>query len=155
VALLGASCAAPGIQPPGASVNLTTQMPTVGADEIAAEKRRQLVLTLQGYLAQSSRVEAVAHRLLVANRADCRDVVGPRYGMQGVSRNDIDPRYRDLVAEAFNLDAERLTVLTVVPGGPAAKAGIAPGDVLVTFNGEQIPTTRSAQWLAAHRPRNS
>jgi S1-C subfamily serine protease len=32
-------------------------------------------------------------------------------------------------------------VQSVTPGGPAAKAGIKPGEVLVSVAGKQIPTT--------------
>lgn len=39
------------------------------------------------------------------------------------------------------MDAERgAVVLDVQPGGPAAQAGVRPGDVVVRFAGEQIGT---------------
>src|SRR5262245_44788840 len=87
LALLSASCASSSLQSSamhsaGSGVELPTQAPSVADDEIAGEKRRQQVLTLQSYAAQSARIENVAHKLLVANRADCKNVVTPRPGWQ-------------------------------------------------------------------------
>jgi Zn-dependent protease with chaperone function len=61
---------------------------------------------------------------------------------------DLPPAGREIAAEALNLDAERPTLVTVVDGGPAARARMVPGDVLVAINGERIPLTRSSEWLA-------
>jgi S1-C subfamily serine protease len=35
----------------------------------------------------------------------------------------------------------------VVSGGPAAEAGLRPGDLLVSANGEQVPSAQSLQRL--------
>jgi hypothetical protein len=122
----------------------------VRADEIAAEKRRQQVIGLQSFAAQSTRVQNVAHRLMVANRSDCGNNVVPRPGWQLLSLQDLQPASREIFAEALNLDGERLTVATIVEGGPAAKAGLLPGDALVAINGEHIPPTRSSEFVAQH-----
>jgi len=137
LALLCASCAGP-----------VAQLPNISTDEVAAEKRRQEVVQLQTFAAQVTRVENVAHRLMVANRSDCADVVAPRMGWKILARADLHPERRDVAAEALNLDAERPTVVTVVAGGPAAKSGLLPGDVLVSIDGEQAPANRFAEWIA-------
>lgn len=153
IAFAGASCAGPAMQTRGA-VELPTQMPDVGADEIATEKRRQQVFALQSFSQQTARVQNVAHRLLVANRSDCKNVITPRPGFSAFARNELSASSRDIIGEALNLDAERATVVSVVEGGPAAKAGLLPGDVLLTFNGVQIPSFKPSQWLGAQMHRN-
>jgi S1-C subfamily serine protease len=44
------------------------------------------------------------------------------------------------MAEAFHLDSSGVLVQDVAAGGPAAKAGVRPGDVLVTLGGERFST---------------
>ena len=60
IALAGASCAGPAMQTRSA-VELPTQMPDVGADEIATEKRRQQVFALQSFSQQNGRYDTFAH----------------------------------------------------------------------------------------------
>jgi serine protease Do len=53
----------------------------------------------------------------------------------GVGMTDVAPER----AKALRLDSERgVEVTKVQPGGPIDKAGIRPGDVLLTYNGETI-----------------
>lgn len=40
-------------------------------------------------------------------------------------------------------------VSSVLPGGPAEKAGIRPGDVITSFNGTAIPAARATEDLPA------
>src|SRR5258708_7546086 len=76
LALWCTSCAAP-----------VTQLPGVSADELADEKRQQqafqreqLILQVKNFVAQSARLENVAHRLAVANRSDCKSSITPKLG---------------------------------------------------------------------------
>ena len=49
---------------------------------------------------------------------------------------------RSEAVEAFGLPDRRGAVVSAVePGGPAAKAGLEPGDVIVEYNGQPIGTT--------------
>ena len=44
-------------------------------------------------------------------------------------------------------------IVTVTPGGPAAKASIQPGDIIVDLAGEPVPSAAALQSvLAAHKP---
>jgi Zn-dependent protease with chaperone function len=61
---------------------------------------------------------------------------------------DLEPPAREIVAEALSLDAERPTIVTLVEGGPAARAGLSAGDVLVAIDGEPVPPVRSSRWVA-------
>jgi serine protease Do len=54
---------------------------------------------------------------------------------------EISPVTRDLV-EPLGLDAAKgALVRSVDPAGPASKAGIEPGDVIVSFNGQPVTTS--------------
>jgi serine protease Do len=65
-------------------------------------------------------------------------------GRIGVSVQPITPD----VAEALNLKDRRGALVATVPsGGPAANAGIQPGDVIINFNGK--PVTRSDDLVQA------
>jgi serine protease Do len=55
-----------------------------------------------------------------------------------------------LIAAAFGLPPERgAIVASVIPGGPGARAGVQPGDVIVAFNSEPVSDVREALKLAA------
>ena len=46
-------------------------------------------------------------------------------------------------------DDKGVVVLAVAPGGPADKAGISPGDVIVAFDGEATDRDDRLKWLAS------
>jgi serine protease Do len=59
-------------------------------------------------------------------------------GWLGVTIQDVDKN----LAESFGLDKPRGALVTQLqPGGPAAEGGLEAGDVIVTFDGVDIPTS--------------
>ncbi len=67
-------------------------------------------------------------------------------GYLGVSMQDLTPE----LVDAFKLKVrEGALVSDVVPGSPAAKAGIKSGDVLTSFNGKKITDGRSLKLTVA------
>ncbi len=70
-------------------------------------------------------------------------------GWIGVEPQDVTPA----IAESFGLEQKGTIVAGVLQGGPADKAGIKPGDVLLNVNGQEITdTTRLLNVIAQIKP---
>jgi serine protease Do len=67
----------------------------------------------------------------------------------GVSIRDV----RELTADErteLKVDGDKGAVIEyVAPGGPADKAGIVPGDVVVAFDGKPVDRGKDLQWMAS------
>ena len=69
-----------------------------------------------------------------------------RRGWLGVKIQSVTPE----IADSMNLGRARgALVADVTPDGPAAKAGIEPGDVVVEFNGRQVHSMRDLPKIVA------
>ncbi|MGH6872743.1 MAG: DegQ family serine endoprotease [Rhizomicrobium sp.] len=85
-----------------------------------------------------------------------RDVVGqierygsPRRGWMGVRVQSVT----DDIAQGMGLaSATGALVAEVTPGGPAAKAGLQAGDVIVGFDGKAVPDSRTLPRVVADAP---
>lgn len=62
-----------------------------------------------------------------------------RRGWLGVSIQDIDTE----MSEALGLQKAEGALVSDVPDGPAKDAGVLPGDVILSFDGKNVPDTRS------------
>lgn len=71
-----------------------------------------------------------------------------RRGWLGVKIQDVTPD----VAEAMGLDDAKGALITDVPEGPAREAGLLAGDVILTFNGEEISDVRDLTRTVADAP---
>lgn len=70
-------------------------------------------------------------------------------GMLGTALREVTPS--DVKEQ--NLPGEWGAVVeAVAPGGPAEKAGLQPGDVIVTFNGQQVTGARTMRRLVYESP---
>jgi hypothetical protein len=90
---------------------------------------------------RDARVAAVAYRLASAGSSLCREPY-PLTGMLFHHLAEYLPADRRLMIERYRLDRGP-GVLTVLAGSPAAEAGLAAGDVLLTVNGRPFPTGAS------------
>src|SRR3546814_7688066 len=58
----------------------------------------------------------------------------------------------DEIAESLGLDDERgALVASITPGGPAEKAGIEPGDVILSFDGKRVDRKRRMPRSEKHK----
>ncbi|HTU12689.1 MAG TPA: M48 family metallopeptidase [Allosphingosinicella sp.] len=83
------------------------------------------------------RVAAIGHRLATANLDWCVDQAWlPGFVIHDLSQYGAGDR--PAAIRAFGLDAGP-GVLTLVPGGPADRAGLRAGDILLAFDGRPVP----------------
>jgi carboxyl-terminal processing protease len=61
-----------------------------------------------------------------------------RSALQPTPTEDVDPRQEALTGDDAAYAFPRLTVTSVVPGGPADKAGVKPGDVVYSVDGHWL-----------------
>jgi hypothetical protein len=57
-------------------------------------------------------------------------------------------KFRSYSHEALSVSWTRVTVLSVAETSPAAAGGIKPGDHLLTFNNEAVPSSETADWIS-------
>jgi Zn-dependent protease with chaperone function len=122
--------------------------PTIDASEIREERQRQVNDHLRTYIAQYARLFSIYDRVARANTEYCPRV-GPRHGFIAVTTHELPEGYRLAGRSVLALERERPTVIVVADGSPAARAGMAVGDVLLAFNEETIPQHEEARdWMA-------
>ncbi|MBC9245509.1 Do family serine endopeptidase [Paracoccus sp. 11-3] len=71
-----------------------------------------------------------------------------RRGWLGVKIQDVTPD----MAEALGLTAESGAMVTDVPEGPARDAGMRSGDIIISFDGQDVADTRSLVRRVAEAP---
>jgi len=125
-----------------------SRLPQLSADDIAAEQRIQQIAHIRKYYSELHRVDTIAFRIRTANRADCRGWESPQIGLYAVTPQSLPRKYRSYSREALDITWARPTVISVVEGSPAAKAGIVTGDEIIALDGEVISLTSTAGWMA-------
>ncbi len=86
---------------------------------------------------EDARLAAIGYRLLTANASLCREVQ-PEMGWALQAIDQFDAPSRAAAMAAFGFESA-VAVEAVVPGGPAARAGVAANDSLVSINGAALP----------------
>ncbi|CAN7507049.1 M48 family metallopeptidase [Phenylobacterium sp. LjRoot219] len=119
-----------------------TATPLVAKDAAAEEAKRQMVYVHKTRAKEAQRVQDIAFRIMVANQDLCADRA-PRLGMDWDVADSFDAKVRPAAVEAYKI-GDGVTVTQVIAGSPAAAAGLQPGDVVVSVNGEAAPTGKRA-----------
>ena len=83
--------------------------------------------------------------------AQIREYGKPRRGWLGVRIQTVN----DELAEGLHLEAAKgALVANVTPGGPADKAGLKQGDVILKFDGKEVDAMRTLPRMVAETPIN-
>jgi hypothetical protein len=127
MAMLVAACAAP-----------KTVKHEIGSEELEAEKRKQRIAALEMRLEEQRRLQRVAYPLLKGGVALCGEDVGPHPGFKTLDIEEIDDDDWRKAAEDVYGSAERPVVHIVIENSPAALAGLAVGDELLSVNGMEV-----------------
>ncbi|MCF8475492.1 MAG: M48 family metalloprotease [Pseudolabrys sp.] len=136
-AWMGAGCAGP-----------VSSLPPLPNDAVAAELRKQQIAQIKKYYRELHRVDSVAFRIRTANANFCQEWVSAQIGLYAATPRSLPRKYQSYTAEALNLTWTRPTVISVVDGSPAARAGIVAGDEITALNGELIPVSGTARWMS-------
>jgi hypothetical protein len=129
-------------------------VPSLTISEIADERRRQEIAQLRDYFSELTKLNTVAYRITTANREFCDKWVIPQIGLFAATPTSLPMKYRKFSREALGLRWVRATVISIVPDGPAGKAGMKEKDELVSFNDRKVPTTAVARWIGAFLEEN-
>lgn len=110
---------------------------------VEAEQRAQFRLALETNRDRNERLQALAFPLLAASRPFCGDAVKPDIGVAYATHWSFREEAREVARQLYGV-SDRFVLLAVTPGGPAAEAGLQPGDVLMSLDGEPVPVAPAA-----------
>jgi len=116
------------------------QQPT-NAPTPHAVSRPAAMAVPQGLIADQVRLFQVSYPLLRAAQQFCTD--SAIYGIGLFALNRYTMGVYGNVAWQYGI-GDRMRVLAAVPDGPAYRAGLTAGDVILSVNGEPAPTTAAA-----------
>ncbi|TPG12727.1 M48 family metallopeptidase [Sphingomonas oligophenolica] len=114
---------------------LATPSAAVAADREPATN----AATFEALRSVDLRMATIAYRLTTANAALCRRLA-PTPGWVIHSLGQYDPKLRDVARQVFGF-ATPIAVEAVVPGAPAAMAGVAANDSLASVGGAAFAAT--------------
>lgn len=109
---------------------------TNGANEPLGVALRQL-------LQAQARLWNVSYPMLTESAEVCRERIRPNFGFVAWTRWDIDRYYRIASMGVYGLN-DRLRVVHILPGSPAAAAGLLAGDEIEMVGRHDMPTGRTA-----------
>lgn len=121
----------------------TTAVARGSAGAVAAEEIEQKGAYLKAAWDRQARLDDLAWPLLTAGVQLCGEDVTPRLGIQLLGIDALPADLQSVATQRFGV-SERPMVLHVTKNGPAAKAGLKPGDRLVSIDGTPIAVGRKA-----------
>jgi hypothetical protein len=121
-----------------------TRVPEVTDTEYVEEARNQLEFALQREVRDEVRLWNVGAPVLVAGAELCGEKVRPYTGIWALSLWDFGKLYQPAARKLYGLDG-RLRIAHMLPDSPAAKAGLAAGDIIQSVGGFAIPRGEGAR----------
>ncbi len=120
-----------------------TMAPQASSPDIARETLWQQQLVYQKYIEDQDRLFNISFPLKAANADFCGPKRAPLLGMSAWNIYSVGKTYREAAFSIYNLK-DRLAVQSVAKRSPAARAGIQSGDILISVNGQSIPSGATA-----------
>lgn len=109
----------------------------ISQGEIAAEMRIQQEIAIQESDKLEQRLYPMAYKLRRAALPVCGKDTTLFAGLRAANLWDFKPEWRESVRRYHRLDSGSLSVLSVFPSSPAARAGLKKGDVIVGPQGKK------------------
>lgn len=106
-------------------------------EEDRREARRLLMLSIDDYIDQTTRVQRIAERIRISNEELCGRQIAPILGTAVLNIGDLHPTLHALAIERFG-QINGLHVLAVFDGMPAARGGLQVGDMILTIDGVRM-----------------
>ncbi len=100
-----------------------------------------------GSVEAARRLYTVADTVALAGAPLCKGRVRPHSGMRAWSRDGLGPQSPRVAGR--QAPDHGVTVFTIAKNGPAEKAGLRPGDLIIAVNGETIPALAGAMGIYA------
>lgn len=104
---------------------------------VQAEKEKQQEIAFDTFIKRQKRLYEVSYPLLVAGASMNIDDAKPTCGFMWCTKDAYPKEYQEIAQRYFKLD-DKPVVFFVHPQYPAAKAGLKPGDSLISFNGNVL-----------------
>ncbi len=132
LAALLSGCAAP-----------TTHRTKVDDALIEIEARKQREIAFDTMLSGRQRLTAIAHPLLKAAAPLCGEETHLSLGAVFTNKYLFAEEFRDIAVVKLGV-GEPLQILQVIGGSAAQRAGLMAGDIIVSLNGQSVPTGEDA-----------
>lgn len=121
----------------------TTRQAGLNPELIKIEEQKQMQLAVKKDREYDDRLQRVAWPLLQAAAPLCEGNTVPRIGFQVSNVHAYAKDYQNAARAVLGVD-DRLRVIGVTSGGPAERAGIKLGDIVLGMNGEVLPIGKKA-----------
>ena len=121
----------------------TTRQAGLDPEQVRIEEQKQLQLAIKKDREFDERLQRVAWPILKSSAPLCEGNTQPKLGFQYANVHAYAKQYQSAASAVLGVD-DRVRVIGVTPGGPADLAGIQVGDVIVSVNGEEVPTGKKA-----------
>lgn len=130
-----------------AACAVTARPVQLDPEELAAEEKLQRKLAIEERLADQYRLQTVSFRVLTAAAEFCNGRTAPLYGVSLATRHSFGEKMQPAAETVLDLD-DTLRVVAVVPGSPAEKAGLFPGDAILRVGDIEVTPGENAQRVA-------